>query len=206
MPIMRFLFVLFAFAFQFSCSEDVPYVPITDKFRINVANTGPITFYNPECDFNNSQKNQSQYNVANSYGFFLLSTYWNSNPVDHKTNQIWIELDMYSTSSQNKLNIDSLASILIHESNSNNNERLKIAIMVEVDGKKYYNRFLGDEDDYMLFQIEEYELPYYSDCLKRDLLYLKLKFEGPFYSYDVVTRTDSIKINESELELLFAAD
>lgn len=57
--------------------------------------------------------------------------------------------------------------------------------------------------DSLNYEIEDYELPYHSQCLQKDLLYIKLKFEGKLYTYEFSTKIDSIWINSSEMKLKF---
>lgn len=204
---MKYLKSLFIFAIlQYSCTESEPQIQRTTAFKIYLEGEEPITFFNPECEFNNMDQNQEQYNVTNEYGYFMLSTYWNLYSEDSTANQIWIELDMASNPPDEIYNFDSLVNILSNENSSSNNDILQVSIIMKIRGKKYYNQYIGEIDDVLNFQIEDYNLTYKSNCLNRKLLYMKLQVEGQLYTYDFLTKTDSIKINSSEMNLLFAAD
>ncbi len=204
MKYLQSLFILVII--QCSCTESEPQIQRTASFQIYLEGEEPITFFNPECEFNKFDKNQEQYNVTNEYGYFMLSTYWNSYSEDSIANQIWIELDMDSNPPHKLYSFDSLANILSRENSSINNDKLQVSIKLKIRGKKYYNQYIGEIDDLLFFQIEDYDLNYKSGCLDKKLLYMKLQIEGQLYTYDFLTKTDSIKINSSEMNLLFASD
>ncbi|MBK9104107.1 MAG: hypothetical protein IPL92_05945 [Saprospiraceae bacterium] len=198
----------------YSCKQDEPRVQKTSDFQIHLAGGETITFYNPECEFNIFAQNQAQFNGSSSVGYSVFSTYWNSYSMDSTINQIWIDLLIVPSPPNELYNLDSLPKILAVENNSTNNEHLQVNVQMEINGKRYDNQ-LWDTDpntppwensDSLYFEIEEYEIFFNSECLNRELLYLKFQIEGKLYASDFFIKTDSIEINMSEMKLLFAAD
>jgi hypothetical protein len=206
--------MLFVFLVLAGCKKDDPVIQKTSQFQINVAGREPITYLNPECQFNDFLENQQQFNSTSSVGYKVFSTYWNSYSMDSTSNQIWIDLLIVPEPPQELYNLDTLVKYLQIESSSYNNEHIKVQVQLDIDGKRFNNQLWDNDpntppwetDDALFFKIEEYEIFYDSECLNREVLYIKFQIEGELYDYDFSTKLDSVHINKSEMNLLFAAD
>jgi hypothetical protein len=204
-----------------TCSKnDEPTLPKTSHFQINVNGYEPLTFFNNECYFNQFSKNQYHLNFPGTIGYHMNSVYWfyTADSVLNKISFVFLLTKGHAIEPFS--NLDSLASFIAVERNSNTNEHLKLQVTLYIDGRQFHNRFYslfhpgspaGEIFDDLYYEIEDYEVYYYSECLKKDLLYVKIRMEGKLYEYetpewDDPILIDSIYINSSEMQLLFAVD
>jgi predicted nuclease of predicted toxin-antitoxin system len=47
--------------------------------------------------------------------------------------------------------------------------------------------FAKQKNDSLTYVIQDHEIFYHSECMERDLLYLKIQIEGKMYTYDFLT-------------------
>lgn len=199
------------------CKEKEPITPIyqypkTDKFTVNIEGQDSIVYNNAECEFDN-RKEQSQFNYTHSIGYALFSTYENK-VNDSLINQIWFDFVVIAEPKQALYDVGYFSEIIGKENNSFNNEHLKLMVQMEINGNRYTNDLRDNDpntppyeiDDALYYEIKDYDLLYHSQCLNRDLIYVKIEMEGMLYEYIPYTKTkiDSIKINKTEMDLLFS--
>jgi hypothetical protein len=189
------------------CSKSEISDPIKGDFIINIEDKEPIQFNNSECEFDNGDT-QSQYNITSPpFGYSLTSTFKNIGNNDTITSQIWIKLFNEYKSGQTSFSIEELEKLLESENISENFQNLRIGLQIEICGFRYdgLNRHLNSNIPYnwsnenFKYQIKDFEIKYKSDCIDKDLLYLKLDFHGKLHGQNT---TDSLYLNHSEMELL----
>jgi len=186
--------------------------PKTFYFTVNIEGQDTIKYFNPECEFDN-RHSQSQFNSSTSIGYELFSTYENKIK-DSLINQIWFDLNVVAEPIQVLYDVNYLTKIIGKENNSFNNKHLKLRVQIEINGSRYDNRLLDmdtstppwEVDDSLYYEIKDYDLFYHSQCLNRDLIYLKIEMAGKLYQYDFYTKIDSITINKTVMNLLFSRD
>ena len=211
---LRNQIILLSLVLVAGCGKENLHSTKTNSFEIYIDGMEPITFYNPECQFNNFYNQQSQFNSQSGNGYALLSSYWNYYSPDSVLNQVWINLKLTPTPPNISHNLDSLAKYLATVDTSLNDQNLRMDFLIEIDGIQYYNTRrdsnpnipIRQKNDSLAYVIQDFEIFYHSECMERDLLYVKIEIEGKLYSYDFLINMDSIKINKSKMELLFSAD
>ena len=208
--------VLLVSIFNWNCSKNTRSNPIAGKFTINIEGQAPIEFNNAECDFDNrTTQSQSNYIVGTAgisdppLGFALASSYTNGASSDSTTASLWITLLNIYKAGQSSFDLDLLQEALTSENSSENFKYLIPSVHVRYRGVDYISRNDLDPtappywpNKNFKFNIEEYCLPYDSDCIEKKVLYIKLNISGKLYGYGA-NPTDSISINGSQMELLF---
>ena len=214
------LFVLSIIAFtNLKCSQDEMDEPLFEEesiigvFTLDIEGKESIDFKNPECEFDN-RDTQSQFNYNSGgtsgslLGYTLFSTYVNIDDRDSTTSQFWFHLLNIFKEGQSKFDTTILREVLESEVSSENLEFLIPKVQVEVCGLRYDND-LRDNDrntppywivDDFYFKINDFNLPYDSDCIAKEVLYVNIDISGKLYN---IQATDSIYINSLGMELLF---
>ena len=206
------LFCLFClFCLSLSCTKDDP--ETNSQFQITIEGMDPITFYNPECEFNDFTMNQQQFSFksgTNIYTYF--SSYWNTYSPDSTLNQIWFNLHFLGPLDSLEQRMEVISNTLDHEHDSNDNTHFFVEIDMDIKGTRYTN-ILHDldpntpgleTDNACYYKINLFDVDYHSKCLDEDLLVINLDFQGKLYGYDFITKIDSIEVRGENLNLLFA--
>ena len=210
---MNRLYLFFVLVFLFACKKEEPKEPIdlgpkATTFRINIEGQDSIVINNAECDFDD-HITQWQYNGGHPGGWDLHSSIHNK-LTDSTENFILIDLFLIPEP-YTIYDYDNLSEILAKCYNTKNKGELRIKIGLDINGNRYNNE-LEDTDpttppykisDSLYYEIKEYDMHYHSQCLDRDLIYIKLEMQGKLYQYDWWTKIDSIRINKTEMNLLF---
>lgn len=208
--------ILLVSILNWNCSKNKRCKPIEGIITLNIEGKESIEFNNAECAFDNrTTQSQSNYIVGTAgisdppLGFDLASSYTNGDSSDSTTTSLWITLLNIYKAGQSSFDLDLLEEALASEVSSENFKYLIPSVHVRYQGVDYVSR--NDQDPSappywpnknFKFNIEEYCLPYDSDCIERKVLYIKLNISGKLYGYGA-NPTDSISINGSQMELLF---
>jgi len=185
----------------------------TEQFQVTIEGMNPITFYNPECEFNDFTMNQTQFafeSGTNIYTYF--SSYWNAYSPDSTLNQIWISLHFLGPLDSLEQRMEVITNTLNQEHDSNDNTHFSVEIIMDLKGARYTNILHGlnipgwQTDDACYYSINFFDVDYHSKCLDEDLLAINLDFHGQLYAYDFLTKIDSIEVRGENLNLLFARD
>lgn len=173
----------------------------------------PITFHNPECEFDNFEKNQSQFAGGTGANFFEhFSHYWNDYTQDSIQNQIWVDIRFRNAGLSFEKRLEFITNTLDHEHDSNNNINFFVTIQMELNGLRYTNNLVDQDvntpgwetNDACYYRINHFDIDYVADCLDEKLLAIQLDFEGKLYAYNFVTKIDSIDVRGENINLLFA--
>jgi hypothetical protein len=172
-----------------------------------------VTFYNPECEFDDFNMNQQQFSFESGIDIYTyFSSYWNSFSPDSALNQIWISLHFLGPLNSLEQRMQLISNTLDLEHDSNENTQFSVEIILDIKGKRYNNILHGLNipgwmtDDACYYSINLFDVDYHSKCMDEDLLVINLDFHGKLYTYDFLTKTDSIEVRAENLNLLFARD